>query len=224
MDINESADSPTRRRSLPHSTNTCDVGFAFLGKRKGVWLPQFTGGRKALLSFSPLLPYSPPPPRRKKGESLGEGPRQATPATSWEQAFRSSTRFCAHLPSLPGIQHYVKSREAHDAVLYLTCRFRSRAWKKVLTPLHPAMRPSLRRSLARADDDALRWVHHNHCERDEIVLQPAFMIQYLKRDEYSTVWLTPSLTSPRTNFGGARRKTFPYVVFRPCERHAFRLA
>jgi hypothetical protein len=31
-----------------------------------------------------------------------------------------------------------------------------------------------------ADDDALCWVHHNHCERDEIVLEPAFMIRYLK--------------------------------------------
>lgn len=141
--------------------------------------------RKALLPYPTLLL---PPTATEHTVSLGEGHEQATPATSWEQGITTERRpppaFCAFPLSLPpGIRCWmcvVEVVEAHDAVSHLpfslTC---------LEGPVTPPGITAL--SLARADDDAVCWVHHNHCERDEVVLQACIHDtkhnQYLKRRE-----------------------------------------
>lgn len=74
------------------------IQFLGIGKRKA--LPQFIKGKA-------LLPPTPPPRRSQKG-AWGRGmrkppqPRRGNRPTD----LQTFSRFCAHLPSLPGIQCY----------------------------------------------------------------------------------------------------------------------
>lgn len=127
MDINESADSPTRRRSLPHST-THATWDSISWEQQGRLVTKVQR-RKA------LLPYLPHPPGSKKKGAWGRVPAPKSPQPRrGSQGQRSmdlippSARISTILG--PGIQHFLMMRHT---MLYLTCRFRSRAWE-VLSP------------------------------------------------------------------------------------------
>jgi hypothetical protein len=96
-------------------------------------------------------------------------------------------------------------------MLYFTCRFRSRAWKVLSTPRQHG--PLCGFSLARADDDGICWVHHNDCERDEFVLQPAFMIQYLNEKK---VEVEGNLVGPVHSLLRVPASELPATVIFPC--------
>lgn len=131
MDINESVDSPTRRRSLPHSTTHATWDSISWEQQRGRLVTKVQR-RKA------LLPYLPPTRQGAIKRSLGEGPAPKPPqprrgSRAIAYAVWDLIPLSARISTIlgPGIQHFVVMRR--HTMLYLTCRFRSRAWK-VLSP------------------------------------------------------------------------------------------
>jgi hypothetical protein len=95
--INESADSPTRRRSLPYSTLMRRGIDIFLGS---VPLPQFDKGP------------SPHPPRSKGLRDLASHPSHVVGTCSVS---------CAHLLPLPGKKHVAEAHAVSHLPFSLTC-------------------------------------------------------------------------------------------------------
>ena len=120
-------------------------------------------------------PFSPTAAEQK--EPGGGAAWQATPATSWEQAYRIPPVLRAFTISTGNYSCSTRNTALwmmrRHTMPPLTCRFRSRAWKVLSLPRHdgPGVWLSGCHPLPALMTTRLCWVHHNHCERDEIVLQ-----------------------------------------------------